>query len=155
MVGLVSTHVDDPLLVADDDAQELVGKVLDIRSDSLKHRSPPFTHCGPSVLEDRGNFQIDQSNYVLGMDPIYCNKNLPGNYPVNENTLDLARNRVGQLADATYGPRPDAAARVGELASCVNRFTNSNFAMLNTSIMDLRKSGNETKVISRKDLNRN
>ena len=35
IVGMMSTRVDDLLLVADDDARELVGQVSDIRFDSL------------------------------------------------------------------------------------------------------------------------
>ena len=38
-VGLMSTHVDDLLLVADDRTREMVGRVLDFRFNQLKRRS--------------------------------------------------------------------------------------------------------------------
>ena len=40
IVGLIPTHVDDLLLVADDTTRELVGQGLDNRFDSLRRRSP-------------------------------------------------------------------------------------------------------------------
>ena len=60
IAGLMSTHVDDILLVADDATREMVGQALDVRSDSLERRSP-FTRCGLFVSEDEGSLQINQS----------------------------------------------------------------------------------------------
>ena len=79
VVGLTSSHVDDPLLVAGDASRELVGQVLDKRFDSPGHRSPPFTHCGPFVSAGRRSRQNDKSSNILGVGPIGRNKNSPGN----------------------------------------------------------------------------
>ena len=54
IVELMSTHADDLPLAPDDRARGMVGKVLAIPLDLLKHRSPPYTHCGLCVSEDMG-----------------------------------------------------------------------------------------------------
>ena len=65
--GLTPYRVDDILLVADDPTRETVGRSLDIRFNRLKHRSPPFTHCGLVAPGNRGSLNIDQGCYVVGM----------------------------------------------------------------------------------------
>ena len=73
---------------------------------------------------------------------------------MGEAVLDRVRHALAQLANVTYGSRPDVAARAGELASCVTRFANSHFGTLNALISVMRMVSNETKLISRKYLNR-
>ena len=63
------------------------------------------------------------------MDSLERNKNLPGNSPVDGRALDRVRRALEQLTHATYESGPDAAARVGESASCANCFTNSHVGL--------------------------
>ena len=48
--GLMTTHVDDILIAANESVVELVGRVLDVRFGQLKHKrlttTTPFKHCG-------------------------------------------------------------------------------------------------------------
>ena len=68
---------------------------------------------------------------------------------MGENALDQVRHSVGQLTYVTYGSRPDVVAAVGELASCVTRYTNAYVGTLNTLISELRTNSNEAKLIFR------
>ena len=81
-------------------------------------------------------------------------RNLPGDSLVGETALDRVRHALAQLPNVTYGPRPDVAARDGELASCVTRFANSHVGASNTLITDMRMVSHKTKLKPRKDLNR-
>ena len=89
------------------------------------------------------------------MDPRVRNKNLPGRSFVDEGTLGRGRHTLGQITYVTHGSTPDVAAPVGESASCANRCTRSHVGLSNALPPEMRKSGNETKLMFREDLNRN
>ena len=91
----MSTHVGDLLLVADDRTRGMLGRALVIWFNQLKHRSPPFTHCGLFAAEIRGSLNIGQGFYVLGIESLGRNKNLPGGARLGEDSLDRFRHALG------------------------------------------------------------
>ena len=70
IVGLVPTHVDDLLLVADDQTRDMAGRVLEIRLNQSERRSPALTHCGCHASEDGETLKIDQNCYFPCMEPL-------------------------------------------------------------------------------------
>ena len=153
IVGLMSTHVDGLLLVADDTTRELVGQVLGIRLDSPRHRSPPFAHCGLPVLENRGSLQMDQSSYNLGVGPIDRDGHLPSNSLAGGSALDPVwrKNWPADVCGLRLAAgRSSKSWRIGALR---NRSTNSHAAISTNPQIDLREKIDETRLIFRKDLN--
>ena len=70
----------------------------------------------------------------MSLETLPRNKSADQKQLVLENELDGVRNKLGQLSYITYASRPDLSAKVGELASAINKFTYEHVGTLNSVI---------------------
>ena len=151
VIGLMTTHVDDILLAGTSDVVHLVGRILDVRFETLKHRrltpTVPLKHCGMQIELTPEGIVLNQRAYTLSIDALPYNKHSDPKGIVSERELDGVRMRLGQLTYITYASRPDISARVGELAAVINQFTYEHVALLNNVIEHVRGTCSETRLV--------
>ena len=70
----------------------------------------------------------------MSLETLPRNKSAGQKRLVLENELDGVRNKLGQLIYITYASRPDLSAKVGELATAINKLTYEHLGMLNSVI---------------------
>ena len=132
--GVISTHVDDVLISGYPEFIKILRSEFDIRFDIVKFESLPFTHCGIHISRDQNGIKIDQDDYCSRLEVVPEGNKMQYNDVIDEKTLDLVRSQIGKLTYLTYGTRPDLAAKVGEYASLVTKFTYENVTGLNKVI---------------------
>ena len=151
VIGLMTTHVDDILIAGNAHVVNLVGEILDIRFDKLKHRrltaTMPLKHCGMQIEQTSEGIALDQRAYTLSIDVLSYNKSADPKQPLLESELDGVRNKLGQLTYITYASRPDISARVGELAAAINQFTYGHVALLNSVIEHVRSTCSGARLV--------
>ena len=132
--GVLTTHVDDIAVAANDNFLNEQYKFLTSRFGKISEEKPPFQHCGARYSQTGSTFQIDQQEFIDSM-KILDLKDFGNdmNRLLNPKEVSMFRSVLGGLLWIT-STRLDLVAEIGVLQSRVTKATAQDMHMANASV---------------------
>lgn len=119
--GVLGIHVDDGIGGGDSYFRHVLQKLREKFSFGAYHEHE-FDFCGVHYKQwDDGTIEVDQHQYLKKIEPIDVprNRRAEPNAPLSETEQQRLRQLCGSLQYAAVHTRPDLAAKVGQLQSCI------------------------------------